>query len=397
MPLHYVLHLINFVFQLIIRFFSRTVEVFLRVSFGKRYLTGRFGIGSIFFQATIVLVSGVVLTAPVEVFNAITQYEPGNAVIRSFVDRTSPRSVDMRESARQALENMQDSYVTDEAVSQGSGIVSRLYRAGFETISYPFSAFCLSFLVLGFLHVRSSHANEQVNEFCGLSHIADLASALPIRIVYGIVEPLSVIALGLICWGQIPGSKIHFPLSLDIDPILGRYLLCAGVCFLVKEQLRLTGLRQSQEDIESRQRAAGRNPGVNRELADLPIVNINEHSAFALPSKEEAFSMLPPEIKAILIYVPELRECERQDPMEDSPAPTPRPIGTGEDANTEDEDEDKERPGRTPSNVSGLFACPKCGQKYRFKTGTKEGTRNIRCRRCSQVFAVGREEERAVR
>lgn len=350
MPLHYLtilMHLVGWLVGQVVNFFARSVEVFLHVDFGKRYLVGRFGLGMLLLHATVMLGMGVVVRAPFELAEQLLTYDPSLSEIARAVDATTPKKIDMREEALELAEQLKDTYVTDEAVTRGSYYTAVLYKAAIESATFPFAVFVFAYLGFGYFHQTRAAVNEEVNEFAGYSHLEGLIPGVSRNQLTGLVEPAVVMLLGFVAWGQLPSSRLHFPLTLDADPVIGRFLLVSGLCLLAKEQTRLARDRQKQESLESRQRKMGRNPSGDSATEDsFSPVKVILETRREPPTVADAYAALPLWLKGTLTNVPGVA----------MPHPDRRKV-----------------------------ACPHCGKGHRVPS-SYQGTAT--CKTCGHTFAI---------
>lgn len=366
----WLVHLVRWVFQKTIEFFSRTVEVFLHYRFGRRYLVGKWGVGALVLQTTVVLLVGVFLRTPFELAMKVLRFDPSAADVRGFVDRSTPDSVDMRGQAAETLDALKNTYVLDDSLGWGSYYGQLFYREAMQAVSLPFVLFLGGFLALGWYHQGVAEQTDEVNDFAGHSHLRTLVPGVRGRFLTSRIEPLLTIAMGLIAWGYLPGSRIHVPFSLDADPVLGHYLLVAGVCLGLKEQLRLSSEKQKEEDQVSRQRKMGRDPSTPAKAGEeslfWPVVVDLDIDA-CRPTLSDAYDALPPSLHELLSGLP-----GTMSPVKEECDHASTPHGNAQsEASSPD------------TAKSFRVACPTCATVYQVAS-RPAGNPKVRCRRCGE-------------
>lgn len=357
MHFHYltiVMHLVGWLVDQTVKFFARSVEVFLHVSFGKRFLVGRFGLWMLLLHATAMLAMGVVVRAPFQLAEQLLTYNPSLAEIHQAVDARSPVSIDMRDQALEIAEQLKETYVTDEVVTRGSYYTGVLYQAAIESATFPFVVFVAGYLVLGYYRQVEASESEETNDFAGYSHLDGLIPGVSRDQLTSLVEPALVLFLGLVAWGQLPSSRLHFPLTLDADPVVGRFLLVSGLCLFAKEQRRLALDRQKNEDLESHQRKMGRDPAGGTAAEDhFSPVKVNLETRRKQPTVADAYAALPLWLKATLVDVPGMA----------TPHPDRRKVSCP-----------KCKKGyKIPASARGTVTCKVCGESFRISSNQHPG------------------------
>lgn len=365
MALHMVVYLVQFVAGIILSFFARSVEVFLREPpFGLRYLYGKGGTWLVLLHVAAMLGVGVFLTAPFEVAQILLAYDPDSIDIEGFVRSTRPTELDLRDRASQTLEAMKDTYVVDEGLSRFSIYSSMLTELAFRSVTIPYAAFVLGVLLLSLWHHVRSNA-EDVEEVPidhrGASRLAGLFPWLHEDQLSGVAEPVLVVVLGLVCWGQLPGSRVTFPYSLNADQVLGHALLMSGVCLGVKERMRQAGVLS--DAIEG----YAATDSVGSSEAEFVEVVANRESLTPFRTLADVYAGLPEHLLAMMSDLP----------PEACPAPAHERVYTADDS----------EPEQQPLRI----ACPSCGKRYRI-TEPPERERTVKCVACKEIFRFGQFE-----
>lgn len=367
----YVFYLIQWVVKQSLNFFSRSVEVFLHVGFGRRYLVGRLGWPMLALHATVMLGSGVFLLAPFELIGEVLAYDPSATEVRRALGDSRLGSVDMRRGAQQAIETLRDTHVTDAAVARGSYYAALAYEYAIRSVTAPFAGFVAAWLALAFHHQRGADGSDRVNEHAGDSHLTGVVPGLEGGWLTGFVEPVAVVLLGFLAWGQVPGSAWRAGFSLDADPVLGHFLMAAGVSLFLKERLRIVAGNQKAEDQASRQRKMGRDPsGGGRDQAP-PFVK----ARVCLQRSDERLS-----VADALASLSESRFAT----LVDLPEPIAEQVRTlrGGTPATPGRSSETTRPKRR------RIACPACGDRLSLAGSPPAGSR-LTCPTCGAGIRIG--------
>lgn len=350
--LHHTIYIFQFLLAIVLGAFSRTVEVFVRRDFGHRYLLWKFGYFSVPLMATFILLSGVVLHAPANVAKAIAAVESSKAEFENEIGFTGES---LQERTERLIDKSKNSFWLDELVIYVTRLTRTLYREGLNCLSVPFLSFLFSFLGLYAWNAHSAIARRDARERTeaksdspGISYLNDWFPDLDESILMRVVEPGLVVILAFLVWGRIPGSSLVFP-SLNVDPVLGHYLLVAGVMFAVKENLKYGADRDRTEKLNEQHAESGVASGrIELTTEDFYVALLVAAPAEPVSAKS-AFRKLDPGLRKMLSGIPQ--EMAGTTPSNEASSVPREKHVTGNKPNTQ-------------QRAARQVVCPKCRAGY---------------------------------